>query len=368
MGNWRERPRRNFRYQKPPWSAIRNYDHDPPLERWRDGIPLWEKKFCKEIGCVPWGKIIDSKNFIYCHTNVANWDDSACEEAFHNAKRRYWAEINGHQSDIYLPDPDKYIEQIDWSPDMDSKMIEELDWAYHTPNIKQREEVDWSYHPPIMKQHEELDWAYHTPNMKQRKDWLECKNKRTRDSSSVWKEGHIEGPGHGANPWGHDNQLTDNTGQGCSQWNFSDSGKVNNDGNPWDSSIYQGNKGMVDSAWKVKKNQVVTSWKNKEFASDARGVVDNAWRDKLHQGGIASWKTKGFASDARNNSSSRHWHLLGDSNFDHYNGPGNNSYNRNVWHLPDRTRPNIHGNNQDWKYQYRYGKRPKDTEFDYYRR
>ncbi|CAK9311459.1 unnamed protein product [Citrullus colocynthis] len=332
MGNWRERPRRNFRNQKPPWSAIRNYDHDPPLEHWRDGIPLWEKKFCKEIGCVPWGKIVDSKNFIYCHTNVVNWDDSACEEAFHNAKKRYWVEINGHQSDIYLPDPDKYIEQIDWSPDMDSEMIEELDWAYHTPNMKQHDV------------------------------WLECRNKRTRNSSSVWTEGDNEDPGHVGNPWGDDNQFTENTGQGCSQWNLSDSGKVNNDGNPWDSSIDEGNRGTVDSAWKVKANQVATSWKNKEFASDASGMVDNAWRDRMHQGGTASWKTRGFASDARNNSWSRH--QRGASNFDHYNRPGNNSYNRNVRHLTDRTRPNIHRNNQDWKYQYRYGKRPKDAEFD----
>ena len=285
---------------------------------------------------MPWGKIVDSKNFIYCHSNVVKWDDSACEEAFHNAKRRYWAEINGHQSDIHLPDPDKHIEQIDWSPDMDSKMIEELDWAYYTPNMKQRD------------------------------DWLECKNKRTRNSNSVWTEGHIEGPGHEGNPWGHDNQLTDKTGQGCRRWNFSDSGNVNNDGNPWDSSINQGNKGMVDSIWKVEKNQVATSWKNKEFASNARGVVDNARKDKQHQGGTASWKTEGFASDARNNSSRRQWHLLGNSNFDHYNRPGNSSYIHNVRHLPDRTQPNIHRNNQDLKYQ--YGKRPKDTEFDYYGR
>ena len=44
MGNWRERPRRNFRNQKPPWSALRNYDQDPPLG---DFLPL----LFLELGC-----------------------------------------------------------------------------------------------------------------------------------------------------------------------------------------------------------------------------------------------------------------------------------------------------------------------------
>lgn len=334
MGNWRERPRRNFRNQKPPWSASRNYDQDPPLEYWRDGIPLWEKTFCKEIGCVPWGKIVDSKNFIYCHTNVVNWDDSACEAAFHNAKRRYWAAINGHQCDINLPDPDKYIEQIDWSPEMDPELIEELDWAYYNPNMKQQD------------------------------DWLECKNKRTRNSSSVWTESHIEDPGHVGNPWEHGNQFTETKRQGWSQWNLSESRQVNKDGNPWDNIIDPRNRGMVDTAWKDKGNQVVTSWKNKGFSRDARSMVDNAWRANVqYQDGAATWKTKGFASDARNNSWSRH--QQGASNFDHYNRPGNSNYNRNVRNLPDRMPPNIHGNKQEWKYKYRYGKRPKDAQFDY---
>lgn len=363
------------------------------VEYWKDGIPLWEKKFCKEIGRVPWGKIVDSKNFISCHPNIVNWDDSACEEAFHSAKRRYWAEINRHQCDIFLPDPDKYIESIDWSPVIDSKMIEELDWAYCTPNKTQND------------------------------DWLECKNKRTRNSSSVRTEGDdIEDPGHEGSPWKHSNQLNENpgersnqlnenagehsnqlienAGQGWSQWNLSDSGKANNDGNPWDSVSSTVNKGgMVDSAWRDKAHEVavaswkkegfasdargtvdsawrdtlledgVTSWNTKGFASDARGMVGNAWRDKVHQDGTDSWKAKGLASNARNNTSSRHRQSA--CNFDHYirpgndsfNRPGNDSYNRNARNFTDRIQPNIQGNERDREYRYRYGKRPKEGEF-----
>lgn len=55
MGNWRERPRRNFRNQKPPWSAIRNYDHDPSLG---DFLPL----LFLELGCSR-----DSWNFFVLH-------------------------------------------------------------------------------------------------------------------------------------------------------------------------------------------------------------------------------------------------------------------------------------------------------------
>lgn len=280
---------------------------------------------------MPWGKIVDSKKFIYCHNNIVNWNDSACEEAFHNAKRRFWAQTNGHRCDIYLPDPDKYIEKIDWNPEIDSEMIEELDWAYFAPNVTESD------------------------------DLLEGKNKRTKNSSSVWAEGHIEDPGYVGNAWEHGIQCISNTGEGWNQRNLSDSGKANNDGNPWDSSVTQVNGGIVDSAWRDKVQQGDTSWNTKGFSSDARGMVDGSWRDKVHQGGATSWKTKGFASDTRNNT--RGWNQKQRAcNFDHYNRPWSNSYNRNVRNLTDRIQPSNQGNEHGWKYQW-YGKRPKDAEF-----
>ena len=68
--------------------------------------------------------------FVYCHSNVFDWNDSAAEEAFQNAKSHYWAKINSLPCDISLPDPDTYINQIDWSPYIDPDLIKEIDGAF----------------------------------------------------------------------------------------------------------------------------------------------------------------------------------------------------------------------------------------------
>lgn len=64
---------------------------------------------------------------MYLYDNVVQWNDSAGEEAFNNAKNRYWAEINGLPCNISLPDPDTYIDEIDWSSDVDPELILDLD-------------------------------------------------------------------------------------------------------------------------------------------------------------------------------------------------------------------------------------------------
>ncbi|XP_061362974.1 uncharacterized protein LOC133306664 [Gastrolobium bilobum] len=52
---------------------------------------------------------------MYPHDNVVHWDDSAVKEAFDNAKKRFWAKINGLPCNISLPDPDIYIDDVDWN-------------------------------------------------------------------------------------------------------------------------------------------------------------------------------------------------------------------------------------------------------------
>ncbi|CAA0829850.1 Unknown protein [Striga hermonthica] len=55
------------------------------------------------------------KKCMHFYENVIKWDDSAGEEAFHHAKTRYWARINGLCCDSPLPDPNLYIDKIDWN-------------------------------------------------------------------------------------------------------------------------------------------------------------------------------------------------------------------------------------------------------------
>ncbi|KAF8395768.1 hypothetical protein HHK36_019719 [Tetracentron sinense] len=60
---------------------------------------------------------------MFLDENVVQWNDSASEEAFHNAKKRFWAEINGLPHDVPLPDPDMYIDEVDWNSEIDPELL-----------------------------------------------------------------------------------------------------------------------------------------------------------------------------------------------------------------------------------------------------
>ncbi|KAG8372025.1 hypothetical protein BUALT_Bualt12G0023800 [Buddleja alternifolia] len=103
----------NWRRQK--WDNQRKSQNKrPPRGNWRPTVPSWEKQFCKVVGSMDWETLLQLKKFMHIYENVIAWDDSAVEETFHNAKQRFWAEIKGLPCDIPLPDPDLYIDKIDW--------------------------------------------------------------------------------------------------------------------------------------------------------------------------------------------------------------------------------------------------------------
>ncbi|CAN1813815.1 hypothetical protein LINPERHAP1_LOCUS26967 [Linum perenne] len=134
MGNWKNRSSRRWSYnqdRRPP----RSY-YDPPQENVDDGIPGWEKEFCFAVGAVPWHRVVDAKYFSYFQSQVLKWDDSAGKEAFHNAKSRFWALINGLPcDDIPRPDPDACIDEIDWNPYIDPDLILELEEECFAPVV-----------------------------------------------------------------------------------------------------------------------------------------------------------------------------------------------------------------------------------------
>ncbi|KAM0947872.1 hypothetical protein DsansV1_C07g0072251 [Dioscorea sansibarensis] len=96
------------------------------VKSWQPWIPLWVKQFCASVCLIPWETICEMKRVLAMSKKVAKWDNSAGEEAFHNAKARYWAEINGLPCDIPLPDPDAYNDVIDHDPVLDPLLLEEL--------------------------------------------------------------------------------------------------------------------------------------------------------------------------------------------------------------------------------------------------
>lgn len=212
MGKWNYRPSRRFRRRSPNPPSI-FYDIRAPLPDFRhDGIPLWEKKYCTLSGCVAWQKIVDSKELIYCHHNVLDWKDSGAEEAFQNAKKRYWAKVNNLPCDISLPDPDAYIEQIDWNPCIDPELIKELDNAFFNVPDEEEQENAMQY-------------------------------KRTKISVN------------GENPWecaatSVGRGLENNEVQGQNQADYHDNSEnVGTTDNPWESSAIRGNQGLTDNAW-----------------------------------------------------------------------------------------------------------------------
>ncbi|KAF5199978.1 bifunctional endo-1,4-beta-xylanase XylA-like [Thalictrum thalictroides] len=136
--NYQSVPKSSARsqYRKPPaldsWQTDR-HSWQPALPSWQPPIPSWEKSFVINVGKIPW------KRFMYCqkgldlYPDVYQWDDSAGADAFHNAKSRYWAEINGRPFDNSLPDPDMHIDQIDWNAEIDPELYKDLENAFVTP-------------------------------------------------------------------------------------------------------------------------------------------------------------------------------------------------------------------------------------------
>ncbi|KAJ7949277.1 Bifunctional endo-1 4-beta-xylanase XylA-like [Quillaja saponaria] len=219
MGNWRNRPR-FYHQRRPPSSPPRSFDQEPPQP---DGIPSWEKKFCALIGSVPWDRIVAAKNFMYCHSNVLNWDDSAGEEAFQNAKKRFWAKINNLPCDIYLPDPDIYVDEVDWNSYVDPELMKEIDHEYLAPPEEGERNVG--------------------------------KNKRTKNSMDVPSDGNIGNPCKSENPWECNNMQSSGTfevkAQGWDQWDnhVDDSRNLNNADNLWEYRNSHGHGGLTDNAW-----------------------------------------------------------------------------------------------------------------------
>ncbi|KAH7679348.1 hypothetical protein IHE45_06G052400 [Dioscorea alata] len=63
------------------------------------------------------------------YKKVQEWDDSAGLEAFQNANFCQWAKINNYQCDITLPDPDMYIDDVDYDVFIDPELVADLDYC-----------------------------------------------------------------------------------------------------------------------------------------------------------------------------------------------------------------------------------------------
>ncbi|XP_077242574.1 uncharacterized protein LOC143883094 [Tasmannia lanceolata] len=127
-------------YQNFQMNPLRHYNRRRPQGSWQPRVPTWEKKFCSSTCTISWKQLCETKNLMSYYENIAQWNDSSGEEAFHNAKARFWAEINGLPCDITLSNPDIYIDEIDWNSNIDPELLLDLDKKPPAPIDEEKEE------------------------------------------------------------------------------------------------------------------------------------------------------------------------------------------------------------------------------------
>ncbi|CAI0461731.1 unnamed protein product, partial [Linum tenue] len=266
-----------------------------------DGVPVWEKEFCYAVGAVPWHKVVDAKKFSYSQSQILKWDDSAGKEAFHNAKNRYWAVINGLSCDIPPPDPDACIDEINWNPYIDPELIRELEQEYYAP-------VD----------DEEMNFG----NMK----------KKTKNMFSDPLEGCSMNPAEDVgNRWETQNFVLGSSAAvtaGCQGWgdqwddNLKESNDSNkDDNNPWEKARHQGDEAVDGSGgWPVvgddswgwntssgtlnergwRNNSSSQAWARKPWDEDAAEETQKSNYRKPNVGGWRTWNKDSWRNEGGN--------------------------------------------------------------------
>ncbi|KAL3637203.1 hypothetical protein CASFOL_019502 [Castilleja foliolosa] len=120
------------RRQKKDNNNRKSHNKRPPRgNNWHQTVPKWEKEFCKVVGSLDWETLMQMKKSTHIYEDVINWNDSAGEEAFYNAKKRFWAEINGLYCNSPLPDPDLYIDKIDWDSEIDTGPFSDFETEFN---------------------------------------------------------------------------------------------------------------------------------------------------------------------------------------------------------------------------------------------
>lgn len=219
----------------------------PPLGNWQQTVPSWEKKFCTSVGSIPWRKILETKKCMHLYDNVVKWNDSAGAEAFQNAKNRFYANFHGLPCDTSLPDPNIYIDEIDWDSKIDPDLIMDLESRSVAPEVETKEKVIIFGHALIANQgFSSTGWGDNEDDVKKTTNSTSENNVVPWDSN----EGQNNCPTEG-NGWGDYGYNNNNTW--C--WPDTNSPKVdsgwNNEwgygwNNSWGCNQYGNNNYVVD--------------------------------------------------------------------------------------------------------------------------
>nr|XP_043610653.1 GATA zinc finger domain-containing protein 4 [Erigeron canadensis] len=164
MDNWRDH---HHHYQEVTRTKLNNNNicKKPPLggsSNWQQGVPSWEKKFCASVGSIPWKKLVELKKFIHLYDNVINWNDSAGKEAFENAKDKFYADMYNLPHNTWLPDPDIYIDNINWDSEVDPNLLLDLESNSVVPDSSSKDEqviIFGSTFPPSYQSFSTYGWG-----------------------------------------------------------------------------------------------------------------------------------------------------------------------------------------------------------------
>lgn len=325
MGKWDRRwiPRRRYNNKK-----YRDYDYEepppsPPSPHHSQSNPppilensgaSWEVDFCKSVR-VPWKKILAAKNFMYCHENVVKWDDSAAEEAFHEAKRRYWEKINCIPCETPLPHEDIYIDEINWNLYIDPKQISDLDQEYFNPDEVVKAHTSWT----TVESHNSVVPVRHLVENDENPDKIPRESDAAQGaealSNTIQWGNNIKSINSKdvTNPWERnctvvDKSLRNNTWRGSAdkdptledgnRWvqtaKAMDSRDVNN---PWELSHVQCDESSRNNAWNGSSVKDPAQGVRTQLGQNAKPInlkdVNNPWEQSLSKVGISltnAWK------------------------------------------------------------------------------
>lgn len=313
MGKWNYRrrwtPKNYYRDQRIPTPPT-YYDTEFKLRgAWKNVDLPWEERFCISVG-IPWEKIVNAKKYMNSYDNVVNWNDSASEATFSEAKKRFWAKINDIPAHDPDPDPDMYNHDIDWNPDIDLELVKDLDRAYFNPD--------------------------------------EVHNHETYDGNKTYNDGFAPGcilgldemNKVGENPW----ECSKN--DKLNGWNCSNKSLNKNISDPWEQGITQDNKEIKNSGW---------------GGGGGGGGANGLWQKDVTWGGGAnnSWKRVEDVSRnpwGSNGNSQRHDTNVGTSQGQRGNYRGSYS-NRGQWHGQHSVHNHERHNGNGWDSKVGYRKR-----------
>lgn len=252
-----------------------------------NSVPSWEIDFCGAAG-IPWDKVVTAKKYMHCYDNVVKWDDSAGQEAFNDAKRRYWAEVSGFPCESPSLSPDEYIDKVDWDSAIDPELILDLDREYHNPN-----EVGNSVKSGNnLVSGCVLIWENKTADNGEN-PWESSTVRGSKtggdNGENPWGSGNVQGSktgDNGENPWESGNELGSKTFENTEQtWKEWDNPENIKDDDPWERSCLKTQGTLKDTAWGSCGNES-RGWNTaRNYENGGYACVDNSFCNSWHQSG-----------------------------------------------------------------------------------